>query len=134
MSEFTTKGWVHDVAFSPSGNLLGYVAHDSTVAIINTANSDTANVLHQGLPFKSMLFLSENVLVAVGYDYSPYAFGKKSDQWEAYGKCEQIQSASAAQTPRANFQTKALKANDVGIFTKHTYPITYVAIVTSYTF
>ena len=32
------SGWVHAVAFSPSGNKLAWVGHDSSVSVVDAAN------------------------------------------------------------------------------------------------
>jgi actin related protein 2/3 complex subunit 1A/1B len=33
-----TGGWVHGVSFSPSGNKLAWVGHDSSVSVVDAAN------------------------------------------------------------------------------------------------
>ena len=40
MGEFSngTGGWVHDVAFSPSGNKLAWVGHDSSISVTDPGN------------------------------------------------------------------------------------------------
>lgn len=30
-------GWVHDVSFSPSGDKLAWVGHDSSISVVNMA-------------------------------------------------------------------------------------------------
>lgn len=39
MAEFSNGGggWVHSVSFSPSGNKLAWVGHDSSVSVVNQA-------------------------------------------------------------------------------------------------
>uniref|UniRef100_A0A915AG72 Actin-related protein 2/3 complex subunit n=1 Tax=Parascaris univalens TaxID=6257 RepID=A0A915AG72_PARUN len=76
MSEVTCSGWVHDVAFSPSGCRLAFVAHDSTVSLIDTnRSSQEAIVLRTAnLPFTSVHWVTENSLIAAGHDCSPMLF------------------------------------------------------------
>jgi hypothetical protein len=31
-------GWIHDVSFSASGDLLAFVGHDSSISVVNGAN------------------------------------------------------------------------------------------------
>lgn len=61
-----SSGWIHHVAFSPSGCRLSYVAHDATVAVIDTNRSlEEAVVLRTVyLPFTSIHWVTENSLVA----------------------------------------------------------------------
>lgn len=42
MGEFSngSGGWVHDVAFSPSGNKLAWVGHDASISVINAASDN----------------------------------------------------------------------------------------------
>uniref|UniRef100_A0A0M3I0Y8 Arp2/3 complex 41 kDa subunit n=1 Tax=Ascaris lumbricoides TaxID=6252 RepID=A0A0M3I0Y8_ASCLU len=76
MSEVTCSGWVHDVAFSPSGCRLAFVAHDSTISLIDTnRSSQEAIVLRTAyLPFTSVHWVTENSLIAAGHDCSPMLF------------------------------------------------------------
>jgi len=34
-----TGGWVHDVSFSASGDRLAWVGHDSSITVVDAANS-----------------------------------------------------------------------------------------------
>mgnify|MGYP002380249351 FL=1 len=63
-------GWVHDVAWSPSGDTLGYVAHDSTIGFVdvNEAISNKESGGHQKvalscLPYKTLIFVDENTVI-----------------------------------------------------------------------
>ncbi|VDM41350.1 unnamed protein product [Toxocara canis] len=76
MCEVNCSGWVHDVAFSPSGCRLAFVAHDSTVSLIDTnRSSQEAIVLRTAhLPFTAIQWVTENSLIAAGHDCSPMLF------------------------------------------------------------
>ncbi|PAV55711.1 hypothetical protein WR25_04095 [Diploscapter pachys] len=76
MGEYNAGGWVHQVAFSPSGCRLAYVSHDSSMSLVD-ANQDntvshTLRTMH--LPFTSVRWLTENSIVAAGHEYSPILF------------------------------------------------------------
>jgi actin related protein 2/3 complex subunit 1A/1B len=74
MAEFSNGGggWVHSVSFSPSGNKLAWVGHDSSVSVANqAADGQVSTVMHSYLPYLSCLFLTENSLVAAGFDCCP---------------------------------------------------------------
>lgn len=89
LGEFASKGWVHDVVFSPSGNLLAFTGHDSTLTIVDVASAkEVASLPTQFLPFKKLLWLSENAIVAGGHDFTPIVFSDKEGSWKCYGKVE----------------------------------------------
>lgn len=58
-------GWTHDVAFSPSGEKLAWVSHNSM--IFAASSSDPTRVTMETtnyLPFRCIIFVSESTLVA----------------------------------------------------------------------
>lgn len=72
--ELSAAGWVHAVAWSPSGNILAYASHDSTVhfATMGVAAEPPVQVVRlNDLPFTSLLFLNESALLGAGYDFNP---------------------------------------------------------------
>jgi len=81
-------GWVHGVAFSPSGNALAFASHDSTITVVYPSGSEQApqavyNIRVPSLPFLSLIFIDENSLVAGGHDYEPILFtGDAEKGWQ----------------------------------------------------
>jgi len=73
LAEFEgTKGWVHGVKFSPSGNLLAWVGHDSSVNVVNSESQDKVmTLLISSLPFVSVLWLTEQSFVCAGHNNFP---------------------------------------------------------------
>ncbi|KAG6542869.1 hypothetical protein Mapa_015773 [Marchantia paleacea] len=69
-------GWSFGVKWSPTGNSLAYVGHDSTLHIVSnigpTPSHQTINLRH--LPLRDILFLSETRLVGGGFDCNPMLF------------------------------------------------------------
>uniref|UniRef100_A0A3B3TWR8 Actin-related protein 2/3 complex subunit n=1 Tax=Poecilia latipinna TaxID=48699 RepID=A0A3B3TWR8_9TELE len=63
-------GWVHSVSFSASGNRLAWVSHDSTVTVVDSSKTQKTEFL----PLLSVIFVSENCLVAAGHDCCPMLF------------------------------------------------------------
>uniref|UniRef100_A0A3Q3VT42 Uncharacterized protein n=1 Tax=Mola mola TaxID=94237 RepID=A0A3Q3VT42_MOLML len=63
-------GWVHSVSFSASGNRLAWVSHDSTVTVVDSSKT----LKTEFLPLLSVIFVSENSVVAVGHDCCPMLF------------------------------------------------------------
>ncbi|KAK7796817.1 hypothetical protein U0070_004613, partial [Myodes glareolus] len=61
--------WVHGVSFSSSGSHLAWVSHDSAVSIADASKSVQVSTLKtEFLPLLSVLFVSENSVVAAGHD------------------------------------------------------------------
>ena len=70
---------MHSVAFSPSGDILAFAGHDSSVTVVYPSAPDQApraivSVSTQLLPFTSLLWSSESEIVAVGYVSIPRSF------------------------------------------------------------
>jgi len=74
--EFECGGFVKDVAWSPSGNLLAFTAQDSTVSVADVTRGQAAPTILKltGLPLTSILFTSEANVVGAGYDCEPLLF------------------------------------------------------------
>jgi len=67
-----TAGWVHDVGFSPSGEAMAFTGHDSSVTVVYPAGPDqppraVVSVSTQYLPFTSLVWSSEDEIIAAGY-------------------------------------------------------------------
>ncbi|KAK4546204.1 hypothetical protein LTR36_002341 [Oleoguttula mirabilis] len=96
-----TAGWVHDVAFSPSGAALAFCAHDSSVTIVYPSGPEqppqaVISVSTQLLPFTSILWSSETELVCAGYDCGVYRFAGSADGWQLSGTLEKDERGSAS--------------------------------------
>ncbi|ORX39300.1 WD40-repeat-containing domain protein [Kockovaella imperatae] len=79
-------GWIHDVAFSPSGDVLAYVSHDSTISIVYPSAPGEPPAAHisvrcPSLPYLALSFVSESSLIAAGHDCQPVVYSGSSDGW-----------------------------------------------------
>jgi actin related protein 2/3 complex, subunit 1A/1B len=83
-----TTGWVHSVAWSPSGKTYAYTGHDSTLYVSDAQSHEVVTVPTTGNPFKKLLYLSETSIVAVGHDFTPVLFSSHEGEWKCYGKAE----------------------------------------------
>jgi len=124
LAEFdSNSAWVHGVAFSPNGNTLAFVSHDSSVTFIDTSNAEENRniqvIKSANLPFKTLLFFDDNKLVAAGYDCNPFlytlsggswAFSKKLDDESASTSKANPTNASAA--AREKFQAQVSRGQD----------------------
>jgi len=125
LAEIPTNGWAQSVAWSPSGNILGITAQDSTIHFTDiTSGPSTTTVKHRELPFRDLLFTSETQAVAVGHDCTPvtftntggWKFGKKVDAGDAAA------GGAKAQTAKNMFQnmdTLGSTSNETKLNTKH---------------
>ncbi|CAG8703292.1 3161_t:CDS:2, partial [Acaulospora morrowiae] len=74
-------GWIHSVAFSPSGDSLAITGHDSQITIIN-AGAEEQVIRISGLPYLSLLWVAENQFIAAGHDCAPVLFEKQGGHWK----------------------------------------------------
>ncbi len=117
LQEYQAKGWVHDVAWSPSGSRLAFVAHDSTVSIVEYADSHVTTVRGRELPYTTALFLNETSLVVAGHDMNPALVSQVGGTWDLRGNLDKADaSAGAAKTGVSaafqKFQTSATKGTE----------------------
>ncbi|KAJ3320906.1 hypothetical protein HDU93_003455, partial [Gonapodya sp. JEL0774] len=82
-------GWAHDVAFSPSGALVGWVSHGSSISFASPLAQTVTTVRYPGLPLVTMLWLNEETIVAAGHDCVPVVVGSRGGKWEYLGKLDQ---------------------------------------------
>ncbi len=80
-------GWVHDVAFSPSGDLLAFVSHDSSVTVVYPSAPDeppraVITVNSSMLPFRTLVWLDEESLAAAGHDCHPVVYKGSESGWK----------------------------------------------------
>ncbi|XP_031484182.1 actin-related protein 2/3 complex subunit 1A-like [Nymphaea colorata] len=68
--------WAFGVKWSPSGNTLGYVGHNSMIFFIEDIGpaASAQTVSFRDLPLRDVLFISERIVVGVGFDCNPMIF------------------------------------------------------------
>jgi len=75
LAEFNVaKSWVQSVAWSPNGFRLCFTGHNSTihfVQILAGSKPVVNSVSLKSLPFLAVRFLTDNTIVAVGFDNTP---------------------------------------------------------------
>lgn len=70
------------MAFSPSGNQIAYVAHDSSITIASGPSQPLQVVYTNVLPFVTCVWSSDNSVVVAGHDCAPYIVSQNaSGQW-----------------------------------------------------
>ncbi|KAI9348575.1 WD40-repeat-containing domain protein [Obelidium mucronatum] len=123
--EFGTSngGWVHDVAFSPSGNILAWVAHDG--------NARFFTALTTGLPLNTLAFVAEDAVVAAGHDCVPFLFKMTGSQWELVdridkGSSKSISNENSAMDMFKKMASRAQATTDVELNSQHQNTITSI--------
>ncbi|KAI9821571.1 MAG: hypothetical protein M1832_003245 [Thelocarpon impressellum] len=91
-----SAGWIHGTAFSPSGDALAFVAHDSSVTIVHPSGPDqepraVVTVKTQLLPFMSLIWNGESEIIAAGYDCEAYRLQGDEQGWHLVGSLESKQ-------------------------------------------
>ncbi|XP_057861255.1 actin-related protein 2/3 complex subunit 1A [Cryptomeria japonica] len=73
--------WAFGAKWSPSGNSLAYVGHSSTIYFIDDVGPSAVaqEVAFRDLPLRDILFLSEKMVVGVGFDCNPMLFAADSN-------------------------------------------------------
>jgi actin related protein 2/3 complex subunit 1A/1B len=105
LAEFDEAGgWVNAAAWSPSGTRLCFVGHGSTIHFVDLSVSTTAvqTISLRDLPFLQVEFLSDNTVVAAGFDRNPAFFTYNGSKWVSSGYAETeaaSKAAAAAATP-----------------------------------
>lgn len=97
-----SAGWVHSVAFSPSGDSLAFAAHDSSITVVYPSAPDqppraVVSIATQLLPFKSLLWSSEDEIIAAGYDCEAFRFKGGESGWQLTGTVENKGRPGASQ-------------------------------------
>lgn len=88
-----SAGWIHSVAFSPSGNALAYAAHDSSITVVYPSAPEqppraVITVNTHLLPFMSLIWNGEDEIIAAGYDCEAFRFRGGEDGWQLTGAVE----------------------------------------------
>ncbi|KAF8388551.1 hypothetical protein HHK36_027226 [Tetracentron sinense] len=68
--------WAFGVRWSPSGNTLAYVGHNSMIYFVDDVGPSPSaqNVAFHDLPLPDVLFVSERLIIGVGFDCNPMVF------------------------------------------------------------
>lgn len=98
-------GWVHDVAFSPSGNALAFVSHDSSVSVVYPSGPGQPPAAHiavrtETLPYLGVTFVNEGQLIAAGHDCQPTVFAGDQNGWAFSHSLDDPASSGSRLTPQ----------------------------------
>jgi actin related protein 2/3 complex subunit 1A/1B len=95
-------GWVHAVGFSPSGDVLAFASHDSSVNIVYPGGA-VFNIRISSLPFVTLTWTAEDSIVAAGHDCQPVLFSGSETGWQSIGSLDDTTAPKSAGGARAGF-------------------------------
>jgi len=95
-------GWVHAVGFSPSGDVLAFASHDSSISIVYPGGPTIYNIRISSLPFVTLTWTAEDTIVAAGHDCQPVVFSGSENGWKGIGSLDDSTTAKAT-SPRSGF-------------------------------
>ncbi|KAG1754318.1 WD40-repeat-containing domain protein [Suillus lakei] len=98
-------GWVHAVGFSPSGDVLAFASHDSSISIVYPGGPMVYNIRISSLPYLTLTWTSEDALVAAGHDCQPVVFSGSEQGWALIGTLDDTTASSASKAPGAKTGT-----------------------------
>jgi WD40 repeat protein len=84
---FHSNGWINYIAFSPNATQLCYVTHDCELNFADlskgkdSSDKDKLKTFHNGNPHLNCVYISEDTLVACGYDKVPFVYKKGANGW-----------------------------------------------------
>lgn len=79
--------------------LLSILGHDSSITIVYPAFPAVITVKVSTLPYVTLTWTSENVLVAAGHDCQPVLFQGNDSGWSAIGSLDDQSANKSASTP-----------------------------------
>jgi actin related protein 2/3 complex subunit 1A/1B len=96
MAEFknstTGGGWIHSVSFSSDGNKVSWVAHDSSINVVDATNGQNVIKLKtEYLPFLSTIWITQNSFVVAGHSCVPLIYTVEPGKVYLSGKLDQSQ-------------------------------------------
>jgi len=93
-------GWVHAIGFSPSGDVLAFASHDSTINIVYPGGPVVHSIRMQSLPVVTLTWSSEDSIIAAGHDCRPLVFSGSRAGWQEAGT---LDNATALKSPDSRF-------------------------------
>jgi len=136
LGEFRAGGWVHDVAFSPDGESIAYVSHDSSFAVVTGTSGQPTIINTQFLPFTHLIWLTAKSVVAAGHDNNPMLFSGSGSSWKFVEKLdaakqEKKEAGSSAMSKFKEMDTRGRESdNDTQLRTIHQNAISGLGVHT----
>jgi len=93
-------GWVHTVGFSPSGDVLAFASHDSTISVVYPGGPTVYTIRSNTLPYVTLMWTSEDAIVAAGHDCQPVLLNGGPSGWQVVGSLDDTTAPKSSVGPR----------------------------------
>ncbi|KAJ1679152.1 ARP2/3 actin-organizing complex subunit Sop2, partial [Spiromyces aspiralis] len=97
--ESPSNGWVHGITFSPSGNEVAFVAHDSTLNFVYPENNHVVSVRSGTLPYRSVTWATDIAVLVSGFDCLPVLYTQTEHGWVITKKIDDSRNTSRSMSP-----------------------------------
>ena len=80
-AEMSALGWVNAVAWAPSGNVLAFASHDSSLHVATfsaTGRPVIQTIRFREMPLNTLIFAAEGAIVGGGHDFNPMLYTRTS--------------------------------------------------------
>ncbi|CAF1210102.1 unnamed protein product [Adineta steineri] len=123
------SGWTHDVAFSPSGENLAWVSHNSIIFAVSSNNpSKTTMEITNYLPFRCIIFVSESTIIVAGHEFSPliYNYDERKGTIEFVEKLDSQETSTGRQSIGRLFDQPSMQTQTPEPVSTHQSMITQI--------
>ncbi|EPZ36462.1 hypothetical protein ROZALSC1DRAFT_26513 [Rozella allomycis CSF55] len=129
-------GWIHSISFSPSGNSLAFVGHDSTLTIYNSNTKKSSILKTPFLPYLCVFWLSESSIICAGFDCSPMLYATtNAEDWSFISKIDQKQKKAMSSNSAMNMfkqmdsRAQQSESSDADLNSVHQNAITCTRVI-----
>lgn len=82
-------GWIHSVSFSPDGNKICWVSHDSTINVADATKDNSVSKLRtEFLPFLDCTWITDKSIAAAGHSCVPVVFSYSNGHLQFVAKVD----------------------------------------------
>jgi actin related protein 2/3 complex subunit 1A/1B len=94
--------WVNNVSWSPSGKRIAFVGQGASIHFVDLPNQEQ-RILQDNLPYLLCEFLSDDSLIAVGFDNNPRVYTNNGGTWQLAGKADPESDKPQAKAVKKGF-------------------------------
>ncbi|CAF1072694.1 unnamed protein product [Adineta steineri] len=130
LHEFQSEsGWIHDVAFSPLGDNIAWVSHNSIIFAVTADNpSQITMEITSYLPFRCIIFMNESTIIVGGHEFSPliYNYDQRNGTIDFLEKLDRQETSTGRQSIGRLFDQPAMQTQTPEPVSTHQSMITQI--------